>query len=278
MKINTPILAAAAALCLLTSNVGLAQAPSGTITTNITDPTNALWDLTQASDLKDVSFDLSGGGTSLQVEFTVDFLQNGGGKLAGTSNTTVHLTVDGTPQPDFSATYVVKGAVTSVKGVGRLSLTRSAKGTAFLEGANRTVSASDQMSAVINPVTRQIVSGTFSRKATASGLGGESDSGTISPEPLPGSLGDGSWTLSMALQPDSRNKYTGSTNTATVTLMTGMVYHFTIVGNYNATTQVAKFVLKGVNEAQGSSLKVTMLGNQVTSILGKVSGQAISIR
>jgi len=278
MKINTPLLAAAAALCLITANSSWAQAPSGNISTNITDPTNALWDLTQISELKHVSLDFNDSSGSLQIDYNVDYLQDGGGKLAGTGNTTVSLSVDGTPQPDFSATYVVKGAVTSVKGVGRLSLTRSASGTAFLEGANRTASVSDKMSTVINPVTRQIVSGTFSRKASASGLGGKSDSGTISPQPLPGDLGDGSWTLSMDLLPDSGNKYMGSSNTATVTLMTGMVYHFTIVGSFNATTQISKLVLKGVNEAQGSSLKVTLLGNQVTSILGKVSGQAISIR
>jgi hypothetical protein len=280
MKTKIPFFASAAVslLITLTPNLGSAQAPTGNISTNITNPTNAIFDITEVSDLKHASFDVNGNSTSLHIAFDVDFDQSGGGKLAGADTNVVSLTVDSVPQPDFAAAYVVKGAVTSVKGVGRLSISESVTGTAFLNGANRKASASEKRSVIINPVTLQIVSGTFSRKASATGLGGASESGTLSPQALPAELGDGSWTLSMDLQPDVNNKYTGVNNTATVTLMTGMVYHFTIVGNFNATTHVSKFVLKGVDEAQGSSLKVTMLDNAVTTILGKVSGQAISLK
>src|ERR1043166_8878111 len=190
MKTKISFLTAAAALCLvtLTPNLGSAQAPAGNISTNITNPTNAIFDITQVSDLKHVSLDFDDSNGSLQIAFDVDFDQNGGGKLAGTGTNVVSLVQDGSPQPDFAAAYVVKGAVTSVKGAGRLSIPRSASGTAFLEGANRNASVSEKGSVIINPVTLQIVSGTFSRKASAAGLGSKSESGTVTPEALPAEL------------------------------------------------------------------------------------------
>jgi hypothetical protein len=269
MKTKIQFLASTAAVCLITlaPNPSWAQAPSGNISTNITE----------VSDLKHISFEISDVDT-FAIDYDVDFVQNGGGKLAGSGDTVVSLSINGTPQPDFAAKYVVKGAITSVKGVGRLSFSDSATGIASLDGANRKATVSEKMNVIIDPVTRQIASGTFSRKASASGLGGMTDKGAITPESLPGELGDGSWTLSMDLQPDSRNKYAGTNNTATVTLQSGMVYHFTVVGNYNVPNNQSKLVLKGVNEAKGSSLKVTLLGSQVTGLLGKVSGQAISMK
>jgi hypothetical protein len=276
MKTKIPFLVRGVALCLgiLAPLLASAQAPSGNISTNITNPTNALWDITMVHEIKHVSFDID----NLDVVFDVDFTQNGGGKLAGAGDTTVLLALDGTNQPSFAAAYVVKGAITSVKGVGRLSFSDGATGIAFLNGADRKASVAEKMNIIIDPVTRQIVSGTFSRKASAAGLGSKTDSGAIEPESLPGELGDGSWTLSLDLQPDSKNKFTGTNNTATVSLASGMIYHFAVIGAYVGPTQQSKLVLKGVDEAKGSSLKVTLLGSQITGILGKVSGQAISVK
>src|SRR5204862_5952142 len=126
----------------------------------------------------------------------------------------------------------------------------SISGSALLSGATRTVSASEKVNLLIDPVSKQIISGTFASKASASGLGSASDGGPVSPEPLPDELGDGTWTLSLNLEPNESNKYQGTNSTATVTLMTGQVYPFSVVGAYKSTTGLTKLVLKGIDAAK----------------------------
>jgi hypothetical protein len=273
MKRITKNLVSILGLCLvaLAPNLSSAQAPSGNITTNITDPTNAIWDLTVVSDLKEISLEVE----DVEVDFDLDFVQNGKGKLSGAGDTTVALVVEGFPQSAFPASYNLKGSISSSKGVGRLNWSVSVSGTTFLDGADRKVSAFEKVNLKFDPVTRQIVSGNYTQKASASGLGSLTDSGPVDPQPLPDELGDGSWTLAMDIEPDAKNKYSG---TASVTLASGQVYPFSVMGSHVPKTGQTKLVLKGLDAATGSSLKVTLLGNDIVGILGKVSGQAISVK
>lgn len=265
----TPVLAAG--LMLLVCNKSLAAPPSGIFSTHIANPTNAVWDMTAVTDLHNISLDFQDQ-DQFQIQFDVDFVQTGTGKLQGAGNTVVSLVQNDIPQPDFTAAYAVKGTLKSTKGVARLNLVISAKGVAQIEGATRNVVTSEKANLVIDSVQAEIVSGNFAQKASASGLGSISDSGPVDPQPLPAELGDGSWTLSMEITPDAKNKYSG---TASVTLSTGKVYSYDVIGKYSSKQDRTLLVLKGTGDAKGSSLKITMSGDDITAIQGKISGQAV---
>jgi hypothetical protein len=276
MKTTPSILLAG--LAVLSVGLFTAQPVFGqtTVTFPVTDPTNAVWDLSAFNGAQDTDIEISNNGDYVRLQFASPFEQTGGGKFLGSGSTTVSLEYDSSSglvnAPPFTGTYVIKGAITSSKGVTRISFTSTLKGSPFIEGQNRAATASFSAAAVINPITRTWT-GRTGAIAKAVGLGNVNDSDTFS-ESIPPGLGDGSWTLVLNFNPSPDNKVTG---TATVTLKTGKVLPFDVKGGYNPKKGETRVTLRGKDAGLGSSLQVVLVNGQVKGVSGKISGQTIKI-
>jgi hypothetical protein len=64
---------------------------------------------------------------------------------------------------------------------------------------------------------------------------------------------------------------------ATVVLETGTTFSFPVKGIYKPQTQQSRLALIGTGVSKGSSLQVTMLGNSITGIKGRVAGQLVNL-
>jgi hypothetical protein len=85
--------------------------------------------------------------------------------------------------------------------------------------------------------------------------------------------GDGTWTLTMDLSMTGK-KIQGS---ASVTPDTGRTIQFTVKGAYKSGTEKSQLMLAPADVAnKGCNLRVTMTGNAITAIKGKVLGQMIN--
>ena len=248
-----------------------AQAPSGTVSILVNDSGNALYDATLAP-LQVIDLDVPEGGSSdLHITYDDPYTQDGKGKLAGAGATQVAVTNDSDIALSFPGTYQTKGTIKGNNGLTTFRLASKASGTAFIENANRKVSASAKYTININSAAGTI-SGMLMQKVSASGLGSLGNTETFN-ESLPPELGDGSWTLEINFGEPDGTKLTG---TATVTLVTGQVYPFLLKGKYVDSTGQSKLQLKGFDDGTGSKLTVTMQGNSINTIKGKVSGQIIN--
>ena len=76
----------------------------------------------------------------------------------------------------------------------------------------------------------------------------------------------------MTLATDERHKVSGS---AVITLNSGRSLPFTVRGVFNPRTEISKLTLLGVDTAKGSSLVVSVDGNTVKTIKGRISGQSV---
>ena len=76
----------------------------------------------------------------------------------------------------------------------------------------------------------------------------------------------------MQLTNDGVKKIEG---TARVTLSSGAEFEFVVKGAYKSKTDTSLLILSATTLSKGSSLKVNLTGSTITSIQGKVSGQAV---
>jgi hypothetical protein len=249
-----------------------AAIPGGLLTYDVTDSANLLWDVTKVSDLHNIHVGI--GDISADIYFDVDFTQDGAGKLKGAGVTTVEVISSELSGIFANATYKVTGKVSSRAGVAKLRYQATASVLAQVNSRQTRVKATAVWTATLNGVTKQLT-GIYKNRASASGRGSASETGPI-PQTwadVAADLGDGGWSIHLALSNDSFKKITG---TAAVRLDSGAVLPFTVKGKYNSKTDMSKLVLIPAPGSKGSSLRVTMLGNNITELKGKVFGQFIN--
>lgn len=251
-----------------------ASGPSGDYTVQMTDPGNFVWDLTGLDgDNSEYSMWVADEDVELELSFVRHLQQSGSGKVSGSGQGPVALHLwDGTETSlTFPGTYKVTGSITANHGLCKVRLTTSMKGVAPLEGANRTLSASENLSVTLDNATLGL-SGTLQTKASASGLG--SIKGNESVNEVIFQPGGGIWTLQLLDLLTTDKKVTG---TAQVILHSGATHAFGLKGTYNAKTQATKLLLTGQGIAKGGNLVVTLgAANTVTSVKGKIFGQMVN--
>jgi hypothetical protein len=257
----------------LTTQQCSAAIPSGTVTYDVTDEANVLWDVTRIPELSNLYVGIAD--IQSDIWFSVDFSQDGGGKLTGAGSTSITVHSDVIYGTIPNATYKVSGSIKSKGGVATLRYSATATAMAAIDGRQRSLSVTGSETVTLD-ARYGLLTGTYKNKASASGLGGGKDTG-----PIPQTwadvapyLGNGGWELSLDLANDGVKKIDG---TATVMLNSGAGMAFSVKGSYNAKTDISKLVLSPPPSVKGSSLKVTMLGDSITAIQGKVSGQSIKL-
>lgn len=268
-------IAIAAGLSLILPTVANAQSgPSGTTTNTVSDPANAVWDF--AGIVTNVNVDVTGSIGSVDLSFPVTIQQSGSGKLSGSGDVTVALDYAGSDQ-SFPGTYKVSGGLTSSRDGAHLTFVATVAGMTSLppDPKSRRVSATHQDNATINASTRTI-SGKRKLSASASGMGSIVENSFFGPLPLHlvGPFGNGSWTLTLTVSTTGKI-VTGS---AVVALNSGQTFHYGVKGSFNAKSNSSKLVLTGADLAtKGSTLQVTMSGDAVTAIKGKITGQSVKV-
>jgi len=271
----TTLLALGSALLL----TGLCRAddftgPNGTWSSHVTGPSNAVWDVSSIPDLS-VHVSVTNKETRVEIECPVDPLnQNGSGKVFGIGTNTTTLMLDdsdGVSEQTLTGAYTIKGTIVGGRGAAHGTLIQTVGGMADIDGL-RKVRASSTTKFAINSVAGTISSSHIDR-ASAAAKGSIVNHESDGPDPLGDVfVGDGSWTLDMTLTTTSK-KVTG---TATITLVSGRVFHYTVKGTFNPTTEQSRLGLKGIDNAKGSVLQVRMNTHVVTLIKGKISGQAVN--
>jgi hypothetical protein len=256
----------------------LTAGPNGLYRVKVADPTSMIWDLSASDALKDVNLDFyhSDGEHQASFEFQAPFQQNGAGKLSAIGATSVQFgyTDDSGAwvMAPFSATYKVTGSVSSVNGKSRGTITYSVAGSAIIAGRSRRVTLS-KSGTFTGDNASQTFGGTTRNRAAATGEHPLSNTSVWGPESMRDRLNsDGSWNLSLIL--GTSGKVIGGSGA--VALNSGAALPFTVKGVYNAKTEVSKLVLTGTGAAKGSSLQVTMAGNIVSLVKGKVFGQSVN--
>lgn len=270
MKLNRLFIVAVVVLgcVILTAHWGLAAIPSGSVGYSVTDEGNLIFDVTGTM-YDDIAVDVDGG--TSHIRFSADVTQNGAGKISGAGSTTVDLELPGLYTGGVDGKYKAAGTITSKRGVTKIRYSATVTAEKYLEGKMRKLSATDAWTAIINALTGKITIN-YKYKASASGLGAATNKG----EEEYDFSEDGSWDLGMVLTNDGKKKITG---TATVTLAAGTEYSFTVKGTYNLKKDTSTLVLSSSDaSSKGSRLKVTMIGNQISAITGKVSGQTIAVK
>lgn len=262
----------------LAGQSGRAALPSGNYDQHVASDSNPIWDVTRVVPLNNLSFGV-GGNANVDLQCHVSFTMDGAGKLNGKGTTDILVDSGSFKGTIPGATYKVTGSITSQGGAAKLLYTATLMGKANMEGKNRTVTASATFSTRFDAVNKTF-SGTYINKASASGLGGGSEKGSIDAnfQDLYAELGTGYWTLHlMDLANNGKTKITAGT--ATVVLDdSSKVFSFKVKGVYAAKTGISTLALAPSDAvSKGSTLTVTMSGQTITAIKGKVAGQTIKL-
>lgn len=251
--------------------------PAGNYEAKVQSPGSYIWDLARLPNLTtDYSMEIDSDDSSVELHFPRNVQIAGSGKISGTGSHTVQMRLDddeGLTELDFPGTYKTTGVITSSRGVSKVNIATTVTGTAVLDGASRRLSATENITATVYN-TNKTVSGTAKTKASASGLGSINSTDSWANEPMEDVV-DGSWTLRLLNLVTAKNKVTG---TADVTLHTSSVHQFTVKGTYNPRTGTSRLMVTGLGAAKGASVTVTIgPGNTITSIKGKMFGQAVDV-
>ena len=244
--------------------------PSGPLQIDVTDATNHIWDVSRIDELQHPAFEFSD--DNVEIGFAAPFIQTGAGKLIGAGATQLEVNADifaGT----VAAVYKASGSITSVRGVARIAFAGSAKGLPIIDGKARVLTGTLAVKFAIDS-PQQFASGVYKATGTASGYGSIKEVGLldITWNDVVNSMGDGSWSLQMQLTNDGVKKIGGM---ARVTLSSGGAFDFLVKGVYKSKTDTSVLVLSPSISGKGSILKVNLTGSTITSIQGKVSGQAV---
>jgi hypothetical protein len=274
---------------LLISQICNANASDVVMSGNLSQPTgssstvlsaSAIWDLTAVQSLNQLDFQMNNknGVRVLEVAYPSAFQQMASGKLLGAGSTPLQFSYldqsnDWVTTTNVPATYKVTGSVTSSRFVTKGTYTAVAKCSALFEGAYRAMNSTCTFRFALDNYS-QSVAGTTSTRAAAAGSGAISDHQTWGPYAVASfAAGTGSWTLNMNLATSGKQV----TGLATVVLETGTTFSFPVKGIYKPQSQQSRLVLIGSGASKGSSLQVTMLGNSITGIKGRVAGQFVKI-
>jgi hypothetical protein len=239
------------------------------LTNQFKGPGTGLWDLrwvTSTSTLEIVvpkGFQSSISNTVLACE--AQFAIDGRGGVTGEAETPLQLVENGTETNVFAGSWKSRGLVSSGNGILRITVSAQAKGEAVLDNVTRLVSGWDTYSLIFNSKTTTLL-GRVSERISASGLGSIWNTNRVGAFTNFSGWGDGSWTLVLNLNSPAGNAVSG---TATVTLNTGWVIPFSVVGS------ASKLRLKGNDEATGAFVNITFRGTQISRMNGRIFGQSV---
>lgn len=252
--------------------------PFGLYTNTVADPSNLVWDVEDVFYVTNVdSVVVKGGVTNSIVDYVVALRQDGAGKITGAGSTSVNASFDDqgvlTPAPLFTGNYKVTGTIHSSRGLTRGFLQEIVAGATEIGGSARKVKSTHRTDFTFDNAGQTSIA-KLKDMAAAAGVGSGSSRSTNGPVALNTVIGgDGSWTLIMNLS-TANNKITGS---GTVTLNSGRTFAFTAKGVYNAKKQLSKVLLVSASPEKGSALQVTINGNAVAAIKGRISGQTVKV-
>ena len=177
-----------------------------------------------------------------------------------------------------SATYTLKGAVTSAGSSILFSVAFTGKSGAFL-GGDQGYSTSTFTESVTSLPTLDPVAGTMNGRQTgtlAFRLGSKVRTGKILVPtfsgPAPAGFTPIDWQLSMPLT-STNSPVTGR---ATVTLANGRRFPFTVKGTPTKLTLTGT-TTGGTDSANGAKLTVTLTGQHITGINGSLLGQKVNL-
>ena len=268
-----------------------ASGPSGEFVNGVSGHTNAVWDFPAITGIRNVAYQVLNARhlPAVDVSYTLNFGQEGSGLLygAGPALITVRYSTNGSnfiSANPFLSEYGVSGRIKSSRGTTTGYILQSVFGPAFITSTNRKILVFTSLRV---DFTFNNVSNTFLVKLTdvffAPGVGAFRSQSTQGPGTLNAlGAGDGTWMLKMDLLTDSRNRVTG---TAQVGLNSGRTFDFSVRGLFKPTTGKSTLVLSGLNVtgtniatrlSRGSTLQVTMNGDSVATIKGKLSGQTVN--
>ena len=252
-----------------------AQGPSG----SITSPTFAgagegLYDVTGVITNFSEDFDTPGGGVT--VSGSVDIRQSAtGGLTAGTPTAVVTVTsaTDNFPAFTFTGTDTLKGGIKSSGNNLLMSVAFSVKGNATDGNGTHQYTESLTYLVLIDPHSPEQMtitkSGAVTKSGTNGGAGKLLKSTTVVPTP-PG-FAPVNWHLNLSVA-TSGAKVTG---TATVQLANERSFPFTVKGTTKG--GASKLTLTGTGTGKGVTLQVTLAGNTITKITGKLLGQTLNL-
>jgi hypothetical protein len=212
----------------------------------------------------DVSGTYSGELFDLDVDYTVTL--DTGGKITGTGDVTGTLYIEKYDvDVDVEMTCNITGSVSQKNGVCLVKLNIKGRGTASFEGGTYNASASETITAEIDPESKEI-SGTVKAKASSKGY---SESGTDSfLVPLPDADMNGTSTLTINYSGDKKLSGDG-----TLLISNGDSYDFIAKGSYNAKKDESSLTLKGGKNTL--TIKIDGASGEIKSLTGKVLGQQL---
>ena len=246
--------------------------------TNVSSATNLVWDCSPGltNIAVDVAFKHS---VAVAVAYPVSASQSGSGAISGGApDPAAILKVSGFSFPFSGGKYKVTGSVASNKGKGHVIIKAVASGTVTgtktrrvnvnhtlnVRFDNSTLTVTGKVTDVISvhpPINVGDATGRASYPVSTS-------VGAIVP-------GDGSWTLTLIDLATTGKTVLGS---ATVVLDRGASFHFKVHGSFAPLTELSRLTLTANDKpTRGSSLRVFLDGNAITSIRGVISGQAVNV-
>lgn len=258
----------------LAAQICNADIPFGNSSVQVDDPLNPVWNFATITPLQTPYYSIENSDGDTDISFQAQFTHTPTGKLTGSGST--HVVVSGPfINGDFDGVYTVKGTVTGSRGITRLNYSASASGRTQIDGRASTLKTTFTVKGTMDNVN-QSLTGTQTAAGAASGFGGSKSQRSldVSWGEIMSFLGAGSWSLDLLLQNDGLKKLTGD---ATVHMSDGSELGFVVKGVYKSATDTSVLVLSATPDSKGSSLKVTMLGNAITSIKGKLAGQMVSV-
>ncbi|HZL43906.1 MAG TPA: hypothetical protein VFD66_11590 [Verrucomicrobiae bacterium] len=253
--------------------------PSGTITTNVSSPTDLVWDV--GTVITRISFGVTfPGSTTVNISYPVVVSQSGAGVISGGApKPAATLTVLGASFPFSGGKSKVTGTISSNNGKGRALIRTTVSGSVSgvetrrvnathnlivrFDNTARTTTGTETDMVTIHPPIR-----------TGEAVGHGSVPINEAPSAFFAGNGNGSWTLTLSGITSLDNKVLGS---ATVVLNSGRSFNYTVHGSFSSSTGNSKLTLTaGDKSTRDSTLHVVLDGNVITSIRGVISGQSVN--
>jgi hypothetical protein len=211
----------------------------------------------------DVSGSYSGELFDLAVDYTVT--QDTAGKITGDGDVTGSLYIEGY-DVDIDMTVNITGSVSQKNGLYLVKLNIKAKGTASYDGGTYNASASETITAEIDPASKEM-SGTVKAKVSSRGYSAsDTDSFLVS---LPDADMNGTSTLTVNYSGDKKLSGDG-----TLLISNGDIYDFIANGRYNAKKDETTLTLKG--DKNTLTIKIDGASGEIKSLKGKVLGQQLN--
>lgn len=252
--------------------------PSGTIATSVSSATDLVWDVGAVTTR--VSFGVTfPGSTTVNLAFPVVISQSGAGAISGGAlNPAATLRVLGVSFPFLGGKYKVTGTVTSNKGKGHALIKATVSGS--VSGVETRQVKATHMINVHFDNTALTVTGTETDMISVHPpvrAGEAVGHGTVPINEVPSAffVGNGSWTLTLSDLTTTGKKVLG---TATVVLNSGQSFNYNVHGLFTDATGISKLTLTAADKpTHGSSLQVSLNGNVIKSIKGRISGQSVNV-